>query len=290
LYGALGYTNQYLSVDDLQSEVVVENETIQIQRLENVIHLLKDGDNDIALQNSYSSASDKGHGMLCIISGVSFAIIWGNSSVYLFDPHSRDNKGQVRDNGSSMLLEFLTLRYVENYIKEIYVPREQEMYLETQYFRIVTNKQITDKIRLSIGKKRKRDRNRKYGDSIQGRAKIRENVNKYQKTKKGRTKNRESLNRYKNTKQGKTKEKASSDKHNKNKEQNDFTRKIKEFKRCIKNGPFYICVICNRSLYKRSLKIFRKIDYTGISEEHFLSRVETFDGKEYILYNLSFET
>jgi len=61
-----------------------------------------------------------------------------------------------------------------------------------------------------------------------------------------------------------------------------LTKKIDEFKKCIKNGPFYICVICNRSLYKRSLKIFCQIDYTGISEEHFLSKVESFDGKEYI--------
>jgi len=45
---------------------------------------------------AHLSNSDQGLEMLCIISGVSFSIIWGNSSLYLFDPHSRDNRGQIK--------------------------------------------------------------------------------------------------------------------------------------------------------------------------------------------------
>jgi len=90
--------------------------------------LLKYEDNDTVLHNSYSSITDKGHGMLCIIDGVNFAIIWGNFSVYLFDPHSRDNCGQITDNGRSVLSKCFTLHNVESYIKEIYVLRGQEMY------------------------------------------------------------------------------------------------------------------------------------------------------------------
>lgn len=36
LYGALSSTNQYLR--DLQNQIILENETIQIQSLENVVH------------------------------------------------------------------------------------------------------------------------------------------------------------------------------------------------------------------------------------------------------------
>jgi len=75
LYGSLGYTNQYLSVDDLQNTITVENEIIQIQNLENNVHSLNHENNDSVLYRSFSSDSDKGHGMMCIISGVSFAII-----------------------------------------------------------------------------------------------------------------------------------------------------------------------------------------------------------------------
>jgi len=68
-------------------------------------------------------------------------------------------------------LKFNALQSVENYIKDIHVSPGQEMYLETQYFRIITTDQITGKIKLSIGKKRKLDANRKYCNSKKGQEK-----------------------------------------------------------------------------------------------------------------------
>jgi len=97
----------------------VENEIIKIQNLENNTYVLRNENNESVLYSSYSSDSNKGHEMLCIISGVSFAIIWRNSSVYLFDPHSRSNYGQIIQNGKSVLLEFSTFRDVESYIREM---------------------------------------------------------------------------------------------------------------------------------------------------------------------------
>jgi len=82
--------------------------------------------------------------MLCIISGVSFAIIWGHSLVFLFDSHSRSNIGQIEQNGKSVLLKLYVLQNVESYIKEIYVPPRQEMFMETQYFRITTTDETKD--------------------------------------------------------------------------------------------------------------------------------------------------
>jgi len=144
---------------------------VQIQNLENISYVLRDEDNYSVLHASYNSSdSDKGHGMLCITSGVSFAIIWANSSVYLFDPHSRNNCGQIIDDGTSVLLKFPSLQDAENYIKEIYVPPEQERYLETQYFRIAINEPIRDKIMSSVRKKRTIDKNRRYRESEGGRA------------------------------------------------------------------------------------------------------------------------
>jgi len=327
LYGSLGYTNQYLSVDDIRNQIFLENEVIQIQNLENTTHVLKDENNDSVLYTAHLSNSDQGHGMLCIISGVSFSIIWGNSSVYLFDPHSRDIRGQITDNGRSVLLKFQTLHNVESYIKEVYVPQGQEMYLETQYFRIITTEEVTRKIRLSIGKKRKLDSNRKYNDSERGQEKQRESRNKYTKTEQGKAKENESKRHYKKTDQGKAKQKECAVNYKKTdqgktrqkewavnykktdqgktkqkewavnykktdqgkakqktskvkyekkvakEKEHHFNLKINEFKKCIKNGPLYICVICNRSLYKRSVKLFHKNDYTRISEENFRSRV-----------------
>jgi len=80
LYRSLGYSNQYLSVDDLANRIIFENEVLDIQNLENTAHILKYSDDDSVLNTFYNSSdSDKGHGMLCIINGVSFAKFVGIS-------------------------------------------------------------------------------------------------------------------------------------------------------------------------------------------------------------------
>lgn len=177
---SLGYNDQYLSVDDLPRQLTVENEVIYVQSLQNLSHIQFDNNNASVLRAALSSSSfDKGHGMVCIISGISFSIIWGNPQVYLFDPHSRSNCGQITESGTSVLLKFDSLNKVENHIKEIYVPPGQGRCLETQCFKIVTSDQIISNIRLSIRRKRKLDKDRKYRSSETGRAKKRECDAKY---------------------------------------------------------------------------------------------------------------
>ena len=44
-----------------------------------------------------------------------------NSYYYLFDSHSRNERGLVIENGRSILLKFRDLLNVENYLTELYV-------------------------------------------------------------------------------------------------------------------------------------------------------------------------
>ena len=46
--------------------------------------------------------------------------------------------------------------------------------------------------------------------------------------------------------------------------------KITKFKKLIKDGPFYICVVCNRCLYKRFVIQFHKDQF-----EHLISDMYT---------------
>jgi len=116
-----GYYNEFIQksglfqpIFNLANRIIFENEVLNIQNLENTAHILKYADDDSVLNTFYNSSdSDKGHGMLCIINGVSFAIIWENS-VYLFDLHSRDNHGNITENDTSVLLKFEALQNVEN--------------------------------------------------------------------------------------------------------------------------------------------------------------------------------
>ncbi len=38
------------------------------------------------------------------------------------------------------------------------------------------------------------------------------------------------------------------------------------FEEAIKNGPYYICVVCNRCLYKTTVKKFVSVSYKGDSK------------------------
>ena len=54
---------------------------------------------------------------------------------------------------------------------------------------------------------------------------------------------------------------------------------IEEFNRKIKEGPYYICCICNRTLYKKSVLKFNKPSYPS---QDIFNILLSFDGKEYI--------
>ena len=60
--------------------------------------------------------------------------------------------------------------------------------------------------------------------------------------------------------------------------------RIKAFKTQILKGPFYICVICNRTLYKTSVLLFLESKYEAslCFRDVFSSRVQSFDNPEYI--------
>ena len=55
-----------------------------------------------------------------------------------------------------------------------------------------------------------------------------------------------------------------------------------KFKEEVKKGPFYICVVCNRNLYKRTVQIFEKNKYQLETSLVFDYMVCSADGKQYI--------
>ena len=59
----------------------------------------------------------------------------------------------------------------------------------------------------------------------------------------------------------------------------DIDMYIEKFKKQIKSGPFYICCVCNRTLYKKSVVILRKNKYP--CQDCFMLQC-SFDGKNYI--------
>jgi len=54
-----------------------------------------------------------------------------------------------------------------------------------------------------------------------------------------------------------------------------------KFKALVKNGPVFVCVACNRTLYRQSVFIFDNNKYQ-VDHKIFDSRLSSFDGLEYI--------
>ena len=57
---------------------------------------------------------------------------------------------------------------------------------------------------------------------------------------------------------------------------------VAKFKEEVKKGPFYICIACNRTLYKRSVQLFEKNKYQVETSSVFDYMVCSADGKQYI--------
>ena len=59
--------------------------------------------------------------------------------------------------------------------------------------------------------------------------------------------------------------------------------KVALFKKEIQHGPYYICVVCNRCLYRRSVILFKEQKYPETDTEFFYyAKVNSFDSNHYI--------
>ena len=75
-----------------------------------------------------------------------FVIIPFSSHYYIFDSHSRDNIGQASENGSLVLLKFLTIEHVLNFITTTYlVNSELQHVYENQFVFFSRNRNINKK-------------------------------------------------------------------------------------------------------------------------------------------------
>ena len=63
----------------------------------------------------------------------------------------------------------------------------------------------------------------------------------------------------------------------------DNINTVVAFKNAIKEGPYYICVVCNRNLYKKTVKLFALQNYNMDILDLF-TNVESFDKSKYVCF------
>ena len=57
---------------------------------------------------------------------------------------------------------------------------------------------------------------------------------------------------------------------------------ISQFCQKIKQGPYYVCTVCHRMLYRKSVLIFNKQKYVNCNIQNIFADKLSFDNKEYI--------
>ena len=160
LYNRVGLIGQMLPADRLPDIVSFEGFNIQIHKAH-----LQDGllrrTNESFLQISDHFNSNSGRsGMIFIIGGFTFSIIYTSAGVYVFDSHSRDDNGFPSPTGTSVLMKFRSLRETEEYIRQVYLENNnnEQQYFQIQYLYIVIPAETCLDIQRSLT--RHRDGNR----------------------------------------------------------------------------------------------------------------------------------
>ena len=234
IYKNLGECD-FLTVDDLPESVDIKSDCVIVTKLRYI-------EGEISNAKNIFESHDDSEGFLLFIDSYTLAVLWNKARVFLFDSHSKDAQGKASADGSSILLQFTSFIALNKYIREVYFAEKQveKLYFAVQYIKINSQfistsqkRKISNLPRVKEHKKQKREYSAKKYSSV--------TTTKAHEERKNRCEifaQREINKLAKNV-----------GKLNKKKD------KISEFRKQINEGPYYICVVCNRCLYKRSVKV-----------------------------------
>ena len=198
------------------------------------------------------------NGALLWLGEITVALLKLRGKIALFDSHSKNFEGRISDAGFSVLLSFDTYCKLFQYIKDTYLldRNENSMLYQIQFINckhVATKSQVNCAVRKHQSSSQI-DRNNQL--RRKRRAAQHPNV-PIQKAK--------YLTCEKNTCQ-----------------KNDFASDcITRFKEKVREGPFYICTVCHRSLYQRSVK---PVGVSTYPRTDLFTAMKSFDNLEYICH------
>ena len=259
-----------LSVDQLPAFVRMYNHNIPVQYLRVGTQLATLINGDSFLRDSLATGGNNGI-TLCLLfmEGFTTAIILLRNYYYLFDLQSRDERGLNVVDETSVLMRFRDLYELEKHLQVAYLEYRDRQQASFQLQFVEVNVGSIEKVdiysqylrtvKLAHDREYSADINRKqkeYYTSLKGSPQhIKMNMLKRQQSKrtyaqmKVSPKYTATINKRKDVKRRRLYESS-------------FYRKVSNFKVPIKNGPFFICVICNRCLYRTSVICFNIEKYS----------------------------
>ena len=278
LYKTLN-TFDMLSVDDLPCFVRVYGENVQIEFLQLETKLETLTYVDPFLRNIVSNTENVL--ILLFMGGYKTAVISSQNFFYVFDSHSGDERRLSIANGRSVLLKFRYVFEIEKYIQVAYLEYrdQQQLHFQAHFIKIKTeaievmsicskykksvkrnyNQQFYRKNSPSNSKRKRQIYSEKFGTPPHDKLKanmrlcndqvhVRDEVDQVEAT----------THQYAKIKSKRKVRKLFHD-------INMPALIVLDFKNQIKEGPLYICVICNRCLYKILVTLFKKENYNDVN-------------------------
>ena len=128
---------RWLGMEDLPQEFWIKNCFINVEFLENKTGEIAVGACLQSIAEIKNSVLQIGASALLIVNNHILCLIWGNdSTVYLFDAHSKDENGNLSSSSTAILLNFDTLHSLENYVKSVYFIFLLNLYFQVQFMNI----------------------------------------------------------------------------------------------------------------------------------------------------------
>lgn len=242
-------TSDFLSCPDLPRSLKICDVMVTVNFDINLFDFLSDSNSKLLLiRNLHSTLVFSG--ILFLINGFSFSIISVQNFYYIVDSHSRNTLGQPSPFGVAVVLKFENIVEVVNYIFDIYHHTDSTQY-EIQFLHIPTVSISNDikkivlrnyKLEYRPGSTKRSHSENKFCDD------------KVDKNSENEVCNKKVKNYEKKLSIEKVKLASSSSSQCDLSTDRPFSDRINAFREKITEGPFYIYVICNRCLYRKSVK------------------------------------
>ena len=287
--------NRPLFISDLPNQIVTENGFINVTLLDNQTAFLTN-DNRHNFMKTLLGNHAIGDGLLFMTFGCTFSILWNKRNYFIFDSHSRGSEGTVVENGNSILLKFCSLLQLQIYIYEVYFPMQHSISLQFEVQFISLEKReiaianvpcpvVKDMTNCKGKKESTRQRKIVQHENIKG-IELHE-----QQKKKDRKRKADEFLRNAGTLQHeiiKNKRRGTMQIHRElqkiltctlNNKTSD--ERINKFRCKIKQGPYFICVCCERGHYEGATVLYNPDKYQ-IKVEDRTSLKATYNSKHYI--------
>ena len=240
-----------LYVNELPRSVTVENCTFNIDHIAIKIAEMKLECYNY-FKDHYNANVNNANAIIFFINGYAFSVLLSGKSFVIFDSHSHDDQGLYASEGRALAIHFSSISKVHKYLIEKYSPTPNSILFQMVFVN-VTSCEI-ETFKLSKRVKRKSETNKKsYAAITSTPAKRLKNAQQIQ----ARLKVKKALF-------------------------GSSTSRIKKFKDKINEGPYFICVVCNRTLYRQMVLKFCQNRYNIEQPNFYFSIVPSFDGEEYI--------